>query len=154
MNQENNEFIKRNLYDLGRKVKRRYEFLLLLAEYLNPKRVVEIGTWNGDRSEGLVSCLPNLELFVGFDLFESSSEEIRVKEKTMGCMPACKNNVYQRLTNSKANPECNIELIEGDTHETLPQFTNGEYSKSFDFIFLDECVQGSVSQVVGPRNPL
>ena len=130
-------FFHDNLFDSGKKIKKRYDFLLHLVEFLQPKRMIEIGTWTGDRSSQIVRRLNSLELFVGFDLFESGDETIHKKEKTVNCADASLSEVKNKLERSKTNPKCTISLIEGNTHDTLPKFLQKDTKSSFDVVFMD-----------------
>ncbi len=130
-------YFSENLFDRGKKIKKRYDFLLHLVTHLQPKKFIEIGTWTGERSKLIVKRLENLELFIGFDLFESGDENMHLKEKTSKCTDASITEVKTKLENNKLNPDCEIVLIEGNSHETLPNFLTPETKASFDVVFMD-----------------
>ena len=50
----------------------RYEPLTLLCWGIRPDKILEIGTWNGDRAKQLCEAGAS---YVGFDLFEEANEE-------------------------------------------------------------------------------
>lgn len=103
----------------------RYEQLVRLCWGALSERVLEIGTWNGERAKQL--CARGAE-YVGFDLFEYATDE--TDEVELNVKPHC------NVADVKANlREAGVEsnLIKGNTRETLPRY-NG---RPFDFVFID-----------------
>ena len=114
----------------------RYCYLLQVAKQKDPRTVLEVGVWRGDRSEQFLKTLPRLERFVGFDLFEGMDDE-RFEHERMGkCSPCSMEQVEQRLRGKARSKSCSIELIKGPTQETLPKFLD-DNKGNFDFIFMD-----------------
>jgi hypothetical protein len=131
------DFIKKNLFDAGRKVRWRYDFARLLMEYLEPEAMAEIGVWKGQRSEMYLQALPHLRRFVGFDLFDSASHEFRVTQKTGECEVVSRLAVDGRLQAVRP-PECIVELVEGSSLETLPVFCRDPRNAGrFDVVVID-----------------
>ncbi len=133
----NDNFFAQNLFDQGKQVKKRYEFLMLLVEYLQPVSFLEVGTWKGERSSWIARKLPGLERFVGFDFFESGTEQEHIAEKTINCQHAAKQAVRDLIMSRSANKDLNLELVEGNTQVTLPAFLEAGNAKAFDFVFMD-----------------
>jgi predicted O-methyltransferase YrrM len=117
-------------------VSSRYSHLLKVARQVNPTSMVEIGVWRGDRAVQFLSELPQLRLYVGFDLFEDISDQRYMAESMGKCSPVLKNAVGERLQQVNRQVDCVIELVQGLTEDTLPEFVKNNERK-FDFIFID-----------------
>jgi predicted O-methyltransferase YrrM len=103
----------------------RYQELINLCHAIRPRRVLEIGTWNGQRATEL--CAKGAT-YVGFDLFEEANDETDQEEKNV--KPHHTKEEVSELLTSKGVEH---ELIQGNTRETLPAY-EGE---PFDFVFID-----------------
>ncbi len=109
----------------------RYGQLIEIVKQLQPKRILEVGTWNGNRALEMHAVAPNAE-YVGFDLFELATDETDAVEKNVKPHHNV-NDVVALLT------EAGIEhkLYNGDTKETLRQYRSWNGDESADFIFID-----------------
>jgi predicted O-methyltransferase YrrM len=89
-----------------------------------PKAILEVGTWNGERAVNLLNLCPTAKYY-GFDLFEDATkqtdeEEFNVKRHHF------KADVLQRLDGF------DVELFKGNTRETLKHF-----DRPVDFVWID-----------------
>lgn len=105
----------------------RYQELIHLCWAINPKRVLEIGTWNGDRAIQL--CARGAE-YVGFDLFEDATDETDYEEMNVKAHHNRK-DVEEKLDKA----DVKHILIKGNTKETLARY-NGR-REPFEFVFID-----------------
>ena len=105
----------------------RYSTLIEIVKELQPKHVVEIGTWNGKRAAsfmGATDCY-----YTGFDLFEEASKETDEKEF----------NVKQHFELTEVAQQLDVMgfskymLTRGDTNKTLWEADVA----AFDFCFID-----------------
>ena len=113
---------------------RRYRNLIKTIFETRPRRLVEIGVWNGVHAVQMVSTAAAhhnrraIEYF-GFDLFEDLSDEMLAKEFSK--RPPPMRVVRERLTSTGAQ----ITLFKGNTKETLaPGF---QEIGAPDFVFID-----------------
>lgn len=106
----------------------RYQELQNLVAGLKPDRILEIGTWNGDRAIAL--CAYGAE-YVGFDLFEEATDETDEREKNVKAHHTL-GEVAQKL----ADADIVHTLVRGDTRTTLPEWCDGA-TKPFDFVWID-----------------
>lgn len=105
--------------------KNRYELLNALVEHFAPRRIVEVGTWNGERAKQLATAAHKAHggdvFYIGYDLFEHYSKEIDAKELNVKRHFSVA-EVTTVLTEFKnANPWFDFILRPGDTWETLSQ---------------------------------
>ncbi len=103
----------------------RYDYLLQRVAEVQPKVILEVGTWDGGRAEQMLELAP--AEYIGFDLFEDGDPEtdrLEFNVKPHKSLEA----VTQRLDGRK------VTLVKGNTRETLPAFT---YPKPVDFVWLD-----------------
>lgn len=117
-------------------LKSRYDYLLALFKLHDPKSMVEIGVWRGDRAVRFLSEGKSLRCYIGFDLFEEMTDEKYVQESMGLCSPNERQQVMQRLLPVAYLNSCKIDLVAGLTEYTLRRFVN-EGGKSFDFIYID-----------------
>lgn len=108
----------------------RYKQLIDIVTTLQPRRVLEVGTWNGGRAIAMNEAAPGLKYF-GFDLFETATAESDEEEKNV-------KPHHDVLSVSKRLEEAGVdgELFVGNTRHSLPQFIK-ENPKPFDLIFID-----------------
>lgn len=105
----------------------RYEALMDIANDVQPKHVVEIGAWRGERAAqfmGLTNCY-----YTGFDLFELATKELDERELNV-------KRPYEMVDvakNLQAKGFSKFALIRGDTRETLAKWD----VEPFDFAFID-----------------
>ena len=109
---------------------KRYRQIEAILGVERPRRILEIGTWNGDRAIAMCKAAKTNHYY-GFDLFEEASDqsdrdEFNVKRHFRVDL------VEEKLLEAGLMPF----LIKGNTRETLPEYIekNGEIA---DFAFID-----------------
>ena len=105
----------------------RYSQLIQIVESKQPKRILEVGTWNGRRAVEMLEVAP-LAYYYGFDLFENATKETDEKEfnvKAHNTMDSVRGYLDQYYPGQ-------YELYKGDTNETLRYF-----QEEIDFAFID-----------------
>ncbi len=105
--------------------KNRYEELLTLIYQNKPRRILEVGTWNGVRA--MQMCSWGAE-YVGFDLFETASDVTDYDEKNVK-----KHHTAADVSKFLTASGVKHTLIKGNTRETLPMF----FGSQVDFAFID-----------------
>jgi predicted O-methyltransferase YrrM len=113
---------------------KRYHHLFDEIKKHKATTLVEVGTWNGDRAVQMIqeaqkSSPGTVVHYVGFDLFEDLTQEMYQHE--LSKKPPTKHEVEKKLHTTGAK----IELIKGNTLETLPLFASG--TTKADFVFID-----------------
>lgn len=97
----------------------RYDQLLHAIDLFKPKTIAEVGTWNGQNAIRMIKHAQKYRknvVYVGYDLFEDAtaetdSAELNVKRH---------NHVLDvEAEIRKACPDAEIQLIKGNTRETL-----------------------------------
>ncbi len=102
----------------------RYEQLLKAVREKQPRAILEIGTWNGERARQMLNLAPEATYY-GFDLFEEATAQTDIEEKNV--KPHYRlEQVEGRLWGFKAF------LYKGNTRETLKNF-----NEQVDFVWLD-----------------
>jgi len=100
---------------------------------IRPRKIMEVGTWNGKRAEEMIQVaskfhnVRDIEYF-GFDLFDSMDHDTFKHEVSK--IPPSKSEVFNRLSKTGAQ----INLIEGYTNETMKNLDN---LPKIDFIYID-----------------
>lgn len=110
----------------------RYSHLLEQIKLFKPKTILEIGTWNGLQAKRMVGEASKFNKdvkYIGFDLFEGMTPEIKEKEIH------AKKNVAQKEA-EKNLKGIDYTLVVGNTHQTLPEFVETN-KNDIDFIFID-----------------
>ncbi len=112
----------------------RYGLIAEVIRQYQPARVVETGTWIGQRAiEMALASFENRDDFhyIGFDLFEDGNEELSLKE--LNAKPiAKKDDVHKQLTEFKRKIKKDkgktftFELTKGDTNQTLTDNINAD----------------------------
>lgn len=95
---------------------KRYQQLIDIVKERQPKKVVEIGTWNGERAIQMNQASPGIE-YMGFDLFEFATPETDSEEKNVKPHHTTA-SVGKRLKEAGMN----ATLTAGNTRDTLPRF--------------------------------
>ena len=120
---------------------RYHQFAVLIREY-KPKRIVEVGTWNGGRAiEMALAAFENSKRvhYTGFDLFEDATFEIDRKEqntKPHNNFDAVKKRLEDFAGKMKEDKKTfTFTLLKGDSKETMPK-AKKELKKA-DFAFID-----------------
>lgn len=94
----------------------RYEQLIDIVADRQPRRIIEIGTWNGKRALQMHEACPSA-VYVGFDLFEEANAETDYKEKNVKPHWSFE-KVMARLEEAKVA----ALLYRGDTKETFKDY--------------------------------
>jgi len=115
---------------------RRYTKIFKCINACKPKRIIEIGTWDGRHAEEMIQLAkqlsPNEEIYyLGFDLFEDFTVS---KEEYCPKKPAICDEVSARLIKYG-----NVQLYKGNTKQILPNFRIHDVDDYLpgDFIFID-----------------
>ena len=110
----------------------RYTQIIELIRKYQPLKLLEVGTWRGQRAEEMILEAMKHHAsvtYLGFDLFEDATEETDAKE--FNVKKHYEKDVVRNYLRQKF-PVCDIQLVRGNTNETLKGF-KGEY----DFAFID-----------------
>ena len=140
----------------------RYRYLPDLVKRHRCKRIIEIGTFAGRSAVAMINAARSVDdridnvYYHGFDLWEQMTEEIHAHEVSK--KPPSKHMVEMHLKRTGAN----INLYQGDTKETLPEFVRNNPVPNPDFVFIDgghsfETVASdweNVQKIAGPRTVL
>lgn len=102
----------------------RYVQLLEAVMDLQPRAILEIGTWNGERALQMLTFSPGAKYY-GFDLFEDATDQTDETEKNV--KPHCR--VSQVMARLKG---FNAQLFKGNTRDTLKDF-----NEPIDFAWID-----------------
>lgn len=113
---------------------RRYKYLFQIIRNNKCKKIMEIGTWNGEHAlqmieEAKKNPPPEEIQYYGFDLFELADSETTLQE--FAKIPPTLETVRGSLEKTNAK----IHLYKGHTRDTLPKVIN-ELPK-MDFVFID-----------------
>ena len=106
----------------------RYKQLIDLVEQLQPKRIVEIGTWKGERAVQMLEASP-LAHYYGFDLFElatAQTDEVEFNVKPHHSVAQVRAYLDQHFPRQ-------YNLYAGNSRETLKNFQ----TDFVDFVFID-----------------
>lgn len=119
---------------VGRGEPRRYRHLLEATDRYRCRRILEIGTWNGQHAEQMIRRAlrhwPAEQIeYYGFDLFEEIDEAKIAVEISKKPPPRAVVEKQLRATGAR------IELIQGDTIESLPEAL--KHLPPMDLIFID-----------------
>lgn len=102
----------------------RYSQLLEAVSQKQPKAILEIGTWNGERALQMLSLCPSAKYY-GFDLFEEATPETDRTEFNV------KTHHYEEMVRKKLSG-FDAKLFKGNTRQTLASFND-----PVDFVWLD-----------------
>lgn len=102
----------------------RYEQLHAAVREKQPKAILEVGTWNGERARHMLNLCPTATYY-GFDIFEDATVENDKLELNAKAHHYVQ-NVREKLTGRDAH------LIKGNTRETLANF-----NEKVDFVWID-----------------
>lgn len=112
----------------------RYEALRKVIAAIKPKRILEVGTWNGGRAvEMATEALKHGPVhYTGIDLFEDATAETDAAELNVKAHHSLL-EVTERLREfCLANPGFSFDLRRGNSREIL-----SDLGESFDFAFID-----------------
>jgi len=112
---------------------KRYKYLFEIIGEKGCKKIMEIGTWNGEHALQMIQAAKKnhgTEVeYYGFDLFELVDKEMYLKEISKN--PPTLEEVKNKL--EKTN--CKINLFRGNTREVLPKIVKN--LSKMDLIFID-----------------
>lgn len=121
----------------------RYDQLLELVKFYQPRKIVEVGTWFGLQAIAMAEAAyaggrKDVEYW-GFDLFEDGSDESDAAELNVKARPT-QDAVFERLkTYADSVKERGLKfefaLVKGNSRETLPEKIPG--LDVVDFAFID-----------------
>src|SRR3990167_6449628 len=100
-------------------MKNRYGKLLSAIDLFKPQSIVEIGTWNGQNAIRMIRQAQKYHkkvAYVGYDLFEEASDTTDAEELNVKAHFS-ENDVECDI--KKACPDAEIQLIKGNTRDTL-----------------------------------
>jgi len=111
----------------------RYKYLTEYVGKTNSKTIIEVGTWNGYHGSRMIQAAGDDRsvTYYGFDLFEDMDKD--TFELEVSKWPPPKSEVETLLSNTGAN----INLYQGNTRDTLPEFVKNNKDLKVDFIFMD-----------------
>lgn len=105
----------------------RFQQIYDYIETKKPHTILEIGTWNGQNAVRMMA--EGGKKYIGFDLWEDGDEVLDELE----------NNAKKRVTEGEVRmflKSYDVELIKGNTRETLPAYVKGK--KPFvDLVIID-----------------
>lgn len=108
----------------------RHRQLFQLIDLFQPRSIVEIGTYDGKNAVNMIKHAQqyhkNIQ-YIGYDLFEDATDETDAREFNVKKHHGM-DDVYKLI--SHHCPAANINLIKGNTRDTLKSVTA-------DFVFLD-----------------
>ena len=111
---------------------KRYKYLLIEILKSKPKKIMEIGVYNGRRAKEMIqaaSIFNNDIYYYGFDLFEEFYELNNVLKNELSKKPDTKIQIKKKLSNLAT-----VNLYKGDTKKTLQEFIKLEIFPDFFFI--------------------
>lgn len=113
---------------------RRYEHLVKIVDKYKCRRIMEIGTWNGNHALRMLETAkkhwhPKQIEYYGFDLFEDI-EDKQIEEEFSKKPPP-----YNKMKEKLEQTGTKIKLYKGDTMNTLPNVISD--LPKMDFIFID-----------------
>jgi predicted O-methyltransferase YrrM len=114
----------------------RYGYLTSTVKKYKAKTILEIGTWNGAHAIKMIREARALDssadiTYYGFDVWEQMDKQLHTHEVSK--WPPAKSKVERVLNDSGAK----INLIQGNTLDTLPTFVKDNKDLTIDFIFID-----------------
>lgn len=114
---------------------RRYKNLFKIIRENKCRKIMGIGTWNGDHAVEMIKSVssnfrPREIEYYGFDLFEDASDVTLEKEFAKGPPPSL-SSVEIKLKKIGAK----IFLYKGNTREVLPNVVKN--LPTMDFVFID-----------------
>lgn len=114
----------------------RYETLLHIIHVFQPKSIVEVGTWSGHNAIRMMKQIESYSAqswYWGFDLFEDATAETDAIEKNVK-----PHNLESHVHNYiKQHVIGEVNLIKGNTRETLSRKNVQGYVSVADFAFID-----------------
>lgn len=113
----------------------RYQQLVKICGAFQPRRIVEVGAYNGDRA--LELCTPSLQAglsvhYIGFDIFDDATPELNAIELN-GKKPCTYEFIRDKLQafSGKWQGKFTFDLVKGLTRDTMPSYNYGEVDLAF-----------------------
>lgn len=118
----------------GEEKARRYNYLFEIIRAEQCRRIMEVGTWNGERALQMIQTAQKLHRqreveYYGFDIFELMNDEIYAKEVSK--RPPAMEEIKSKLEKTGAK----ISLFKGFTEEVMPKVMHT--LPKMDFVFID-----------------
>lgn len=118
----------------------RYVRILEEIKALKASRILEVGTWNGERAVKMIRAALEVSgkaIYFGFDLFEDMTSE-RSKEE-FNVKPVFAEFEVERKLRTEFPPPANVsfKLTKGDTRRTLSKFLEAYAEGIVDFAWID-----------------
>ena len=110
---------------------KRYGQLIDIVQQLQPKRIIEIGTWDGNRAIEMHRASPNLN-YIGFDLFEDATP--KTDQEEMNVKP---HHEKVAVLHKLLKAGLAAELVKGNTNETFPKWASENPGFQADLIYID-----------------
>ena len=131
----------------------RYNHLREIVSLIRPLSIIEVGTWNGDRAVEMASLSGRLELYVGFDLFDTATAQTDKDEKNVKPHFSAE-DVQKKLKDAGVN----AHLIKGNTNISMPMWYAQNMDYKADLIFIDgghavETIRNDLSYAVKMLKP-
>lgn len=113
------------------KVPTRYFQLMDIAQSIQPKRFIEIGTWRGDQPINLRKVCSEFE-YIGLDLFEEADKRSDKDEKNVK-----KHYSLEYVDNRLTESGIPHRLYKGDSKHTFKQYLKDYGKGSAELIYID-----------------
>jgi len=110
----------------------RYGQILDVIKHYQPKKILEVGTWNGDRAIKMVEAAGGKAFYFGFDLFEEANGETDEYEKNVK-----KHYDVSEIEMVLDAHKVQHRLVKGNTNETLSDFAENYKTPDIDFAYID-----------------
>jgi hypothetical protein len=114
----------------------RYEHLFTEIDKAKPRKIMEIGTWDGEHARQMVERAkihnPDVEYY-GFDLFEASSILEKESQGGKGSPTTGRRRGIEEIQKNLEATGAKITLVKGDTNVTLQETS----LPVMDFVFID-----------------
>ena len=112
---------------------KRYKYLFEIIRDSRRKKIMEIGTWNGEHALQMIQVAKKIHVtgveYYGFDLFELLDNEVYLEEVSK------RPPTLKEVKNKLEKTGCKINLFQGDTRDILPKVVKN--LPKMDFIFID-----------------
>ena len=109
----------------------RYAQLIDIVREMQPRTILEVGTWKGGRALEMHEASPHSR-YIGFDLFEDATAETDRAEFNVK-----KHHAVREVQKKLASVGMDAELVKGNTRETLPRWIEANGGVEVDLAFID-----------------
>jgi len=107
---------------------RRYAQINDVVSQIKPRKILEVGTWNGMRAVEMAKAAGTEPHYFGFDLFEEATDETDEYEKNVK-----NHNSVDAVASLLDENGVKHTLVKGNTNETLSEFKH----EGIDFAYFD-----------------